>query len=46
MVPGLYMFRKAFREMDAGYACGIGLLLFLLTLGLTVINNSYVRVEK
>ena len=46
MVPGLYMFRKAFRESEAGYACGIGLLLFFLTLALTVINNRYVRVKK
>jgi len=46
MVPGLYMFRKAFTDMEAGYACAIGLLLFLLTLGLTMINNRYVRVQK
>jgi ABC-type sugar transport system permease subunit len=46
MVPGLYMFRKAFRDMEAGYACAIGLLLFLLILLLTVVNNRYVRVKK
>ncbi|MBE3095573.1 MAG: sugar ABC transporter permease [Planctomycetes bacterium] len=46
MVPGLYMFRKAFSDMEAGYACAIGLLLFFLTLILTVINNRYVRVSK
>ena len=46
MVPGLYMFRKAFTDMEAGYAVAIGLLLFLLTLALTLINNRYVRVEK
>lgn len=46
MVPGLYMFRKAFAQMEAGYACAIGLLLFLLILVLTVINNRYVRVSK
>jgi len=46
MLPGLYMFRKAFRDMHAGYACAIGLLLFGLILLLTLINNRYVRVEK
>ena len=46
MLPGLYMFRKAFRDMEVGYACGIGLLLFFLIVYLTVINNRYVRVSK
>jgi len=46
MLPGLYMFRKAFRNMQAGYACAIGLLLFGLILLLTLINNRYVRVDK
>ena len=46
MVPGLYMFRKAFTDAEAGYACAIGFLLFLLILTLTVINNRYVRVQK
>jgi ABC-type sugar transport system permease subunit len=46
MVPGLYMFRKAFRDAEAGYAVAIGLLLFVVTLALTTVNNRYVRVEK
>ncbi|NLF32984.1 MAG: sugar ABC transporter permease, partial [Planctomycetes bacterium] len=46
MLPGLYMFRKAFRDMEAGYACAIGLLLFGLILVLTLINNRYIRVDK
>lgn len=46
MLPGLYMFRKAFTDAEAGYACAIGMLLFLLILYLTLINNRYVRVEK
>ena len=46
MLPGLYMFRKAFTDLEAGYACGIGLMLFVLILVLTLINNKYVRVEK
>ena len=46
MVPGLYMFRKAFTDGEAGYACAIGLLLFFLILALTWVNNRYVRVSK
>jgi raffinose/stachyose/melibiose transport system permease protein len=46
MLPGLYMFRKAFTDGQAGYASAIGFLLFLLILYLTLINNKYVRVEK
>lgn len=46
MVPGLLMFRSAFEEGYAGYACAIGLILFFLILVLTEINNRFVRVEK
>ena len=46
MVPGLYMFRKAFVDQEAGYACAIGLLVFVAILALTMINNRFVRVNK
>lgn len=46
MVPGLYMYHNAFIEREAGYACAIGIMLFVLTLLLTWINNKFVRVEK
>jgi len=46
LVPGLYMFRNAFREGYGGYACSIGLIIFVFILILTEINNRYVRVEK
>jgi ABC-type sugar transport system permease subunit len=46
MVPGLYMYHNAFIQREAGYACAIGILLFVLILFLTWINNKYVRVEK
>ena len=46
MLPGLYMFHKAFTVAEVGYACAIGLLLFLLIVYLTVVNNRYVRVSK
>lgn len=46
MIPGLYMFRSAFKEGYAGYACAIGLILFFFILLLTELNNKYVKVEK
>ena len=46
MVPGLYMFQKAFEDGEFGYACALGMVLFFLILGLTVIYNKYVKVEK
>ena len=46
MIPGLYMFREAFRSGNAGYACAIGLVIFFLILILTELNNRYIRVEK
>lgn len=46
MVPGLYMYYNAFVKREAGYACAIGILLFLVILALTFINSKLVRVEK
>ena len=46
MVPGLYMFRNAFVGQQAGYACAIGLLLFVIILALTLISNKYVKIDK
>lgn len=46
MLPGLYMFRKAFVDSEAGYACAIGLFIFMAIVVLTFVNQKYVRVEK
>jgi raffinose/stachyose/melibiose transport system permease protein len=46
MVPGLYMFNKAFDKREAGYACAIGILLFFFIVALTYVNNKFVRVKK
>jgi len=46
MVPGLWMFNRAFIAGEFGYACALGLFLFAFILVLTMINNKYVRVEK
>jgi len=46
MVPGLWMFNRAFFAGEFGYACALGLFLFVFILVLTLINNKYIRVEK
>jgi raffinose/stachyose/melibiose transport system permease protein len=46
MVPGLYMYNRAFTAGQFGYACAIGMILFVFILSLTFINNKYVRVSK
>ncbi len=46
MVPGLWMYNRAFIAGEFGYACAIGMILFVFILGLTWLNNKYVRVEK
>lgn len=42
-VPGLWMYYNAFSFQRMGYACAIGVLLFLLILGLTAVNLRYFR---
>jgi len=46
MVPGLWMFNRAFSAGEFGYACALGMVLFIFILALTLLNNKYVRVEK
>lgn len=46
MVPGLYMFSKAFMDGQFGYASALGMVLFFLILGLTIIYQKYVKVDK
>ena len=46
MVPGLWMFNRAFVAGEFGYACALGIVLFVFILILTQINNRYVRVDK
>ena len=43
MVPGLWMYLNAFEFQRMGYACAIGVMLFLLILMLTVLNLRYFR---
>lgn len=46
MVPGLWMYNRAFLAGELGYACAVGMILFVFILALTYLNNRYVRVEK
>lgn len=43
MVPGLWMYMNAFSFQRMGYACAIGMVLFALILGLTMLNMRYFR---
>jgi raffinose/stachyose/melibiose transport system permease protein len=43
MVPGLWMYFNAFSFQRMGYACAIGVVLFLIILALTVLNLKYFR---
>jgi raffinose/stachyose/melibiose transport system permease protein len=43
MVPGLWMYMNAFSFQRMGYACAIGVILFIIILGLTIINMKYFR---
>lgn len=43
LVPGLWMYFNAFSFQRMGYACAIGVVLFLMILGLTVLNLKYFR---
>ena len=46
MVPGLYMFREAFYNGRFGYACTLGMILFVMILAITILYQKYVKVEK
>ncbi len=46
MVPGLWMYQNAFMFQRMGYACAIGVILFLLILGLTILNLRYFRTSE
>ena len=46
MVPGLYMYKTAFIDGRFGYACALGMVMFVIILALTLIYQKYVKVEK
>jgi len=46
MVPGLYMYREAFINTRFGYACALGMVMFVIVLSITILYQKYVKVEK
>ncbi|MEM1356498.1 MAG: ABC transporter permease subunit, partial [Planctomycetota bacterium] len=46
MVPGLYMYKSAFIDQRFGYACALGMVLFVVILLLTIVYQKYVKVDK
>jgi ABC-type sugar transport system permease subunit len=46
MVPGLYMFRESFVNQKYGYACTLGMVMFVIVLSITIFYQKYVKVEK
>jgi len=45
-VPGLWMYQNAFMYQRMGYACAIGVILFLLILALTILNLRYFKTSE
>ena len=46
MVPGVYLLQKAFGAHRLGYACAIGLVMFLFILVLTLVNQFLIKAES
>jgi raffinose/stachyose/melibiose transport system permease protein len=46
MVPGLWMYYNAFSFQRMGYACAIGVVLFLVIMVFTVLNMRYIRTSE
>jgi ABC-type sugar transport system permease subunit len=46
MVPGLYMYNEGFVKGRFGYACALGMVMFVIIMIMTVLYNNYVKVEK
>jgi len=46
MVPGLYAYNQAFIEGRYGYACALGMVMFVIIMGITILYQKYVKVDK
>lgn len=46
MVPGLYMYMSAFRSQKYGYASALGLVLFAISLVITLLTLKYLKNEE
>lgn len=45
MVPGLWMYKRAFVYSDFNYASAIGLSMFIIILILTILNNKFINTD-
>ncbi len=45
MVPGLWMYKRAFEFSNFSYASAIGLAMFLIILVLTIVNNRFINTD-
>ena len=46
MVPGYYMYKAAINDSEYGYSCAMGVVLFLMILIITIINNKFIKTEE
>jgi len=46
MVPGLCMFTEGFLNQRYGYACALGMVLFVIIMSITLVYQKLVRVDK
>jgi ABC transporter, permease protein len=46
MVPGYYMYKAAINDSEYGYSCAMGVVLFLMILVITIINNKFIKTEE
>ncbi len=46
MVPGYYMYKAAINDSEYGYACAMGVIMFVIILVITIVNNKFVKTEE
>lgn len=46
MVPGYYMYKAAINDSEYGYSCAMGVILFVMIMAITVINNKFIKTEN
>lgn len=45
-VPGYYMYEKAFMYGEYGYASAVGMIIFIITLSLTIVNMKFINKKE
>ena len=43
MVPGYYIYTTGIGHSELGYACSLGMIMFVIILALTIINNVFIK---